>query len=539
MKLKTIYETMFKVDLSGPAGEKNSTDVKADTAEQALAVARKEVVPHMPTGWDVATGLVPQRYYDYNTSGAPAAPAESTIDLTGIVPQPYEDYNTGRAPAAPEAEAKANAPATKTTAKLVICPKCEENGEPISKVQPLVQAVRGDWGALGWRAPKVIDGWCICRLHMFANLFQIKDFKTFEVTFTKSDKGMMANEAAFSSAVMAQNDQFANKYDSQIKSYYKLVPNNSNTCMVSLIPGHIHYFVTVANVPAATAPAPAPAAKAEAKAEAKATAATPTATKRLTRPEADAFLNFVLEKLKVKCKRTLARLKVSNIGGSNFYNRAKVNLSEYVIQIVRTWANFFNGTVNEATEYSLGTIYNALLSYSKELYKNYVTANGSGSGSGSDSDAGLPVQGATTGNKVSALEWLRNFLEKPGAKQWLLQNRLSSQVDVIIRADDDDDGISASSVKNMVDRIYAKLATQQAAREIEAKNRRKPAASGGGAATSLSTLTCPHCSSVLRPAAPVPAGKKVRCPKCKEPFTASATGRFWPASKPGGALSSD
>jgi predicted Zn finger-like uncharacterized protein len=34
------------------------------------------------------------------------------------------------------------------------------------------------------------------------------------------------------------------------------------------------------------------------------------------------------------------------------------------------------------------------------------------------------------------------------------------------------------------------------------------------------TLTCPHCSSVLRPANPVPAGKKVRCPKCAETFTA-------------------
>jgi hypothetical protein len=34
------------------------------------------------------------------------------------------------------------------------------------------------------------------------------------------------------------------------------------------------------------------------------------------------------------------------------------------------------------------------------------------------------------------------------------------------------------------------------------------------------TLTCPHCSSVLRPANPIPAGKKVRCPKCAEMFTA-------------------
>ncbi len=34
------------------------------------------------------------------------------------------------------------------------------------------------------------------------------------------------------------------------------------------------------------------------------------------------------------------------------------------------------------------------------------------------------------------------------------------------------------------------------------------------------TLECPHCNAVLRPANPVPNGKKVACPKCKQPFTA-------------------
>jgi len=34
------------------------------------------------------------------------------------------------------------------------------------------------------------------------------------------------------------------------------------------------------------------------------------------------------------------------------------------------------------------------------------------------------------------------------------------------------------------------------------------------------TLDCPHCKAVLRPANPVPAGKKVACPKCKQSFTA-------------------
>lgn len=36
------------------------------------------------------------------------------------------------------------------------------------------------------------------------------------------------------------------------------------------------------------------------------------------------------------------------------------------------------------------------------------------------------------------------------------------------------------------------------------------------------TLSCPHCDSTLRPVKPVPAGKKVKCPKCGKPFTAPA-----------------
>ena len=46
------------------------------------------------------------------------------------------------------------------------------------------------------------------------------------------------------------------------------------------------------------------------------------------------------------------------------------------------------------------------------------------------------------------------------------------------------------------------------------------------------TLTCPHCSSVLRPANPVPAGKKVRCPKCAESFTAGGEPEAAPKPKP-------
>ena len=33
-------------------------------------------------------------------------------------------------------------------------------------------------------------------------------------------------------------------------------------------------------------------------------------------------------------------------------------------------------------------------------------------------------------------------------------------------------------------------------------------------------LTCPECSTVLKPAKPVPAGKKVKCPRCETIFTA-------------------
>jgi predicted Zn finger-like uncharacterized protein len=212
-------------------------------------------------------------------------------------------------------------------------------------------------------------------------------------------------------------------------------------------------------------------------------------------------------KLIEKCRGTLARLKISKNGGSEFYNRAEVNLREYVNQIVKTWANFFKGTVTEATDYNLGTIYNALLSYSKELYKNYV-ANVKADGP----DANDISASTSAGQKVTALEWLKNFLEKPGAGEWLDENGLHQSY-MTLYADD------VRGVKSLVNAIYAKLAAQQ--------DLRKPKPAAAGAAPGLSELTCPHCSSVLRPAAPVPAGKKVRCPKCKETFTA------------GGAISSD
>src|SRR6516164_4305022 len=35
----------------------------------------------------------------------------------------------------------------------------------------------------------------------------------------------------------------------------------------------------------------------------------------------------------------------------------------------------------------------------------------------------------------------------------------------------------------------------------------------------VAKFTCPDCKTVLRPAKPLPSGKKVTCPKCKAAFT--------------------
>jgi hypothetical protein len=42
----------------------------------------------------------------------------------------------------------------------------------------------------------------------------------------------------------------------------------------------------------------------------------------------------------------------------------------------------------------------------------------------------------------------------------------------------------------------------------------------GQTAMVVSKLSCPRCKTVLRPAKPLPAGKKVKCPKCSADFTA-------------------
>src|SRR5437868_10315152 len=36
----------------------------------------------------------------------------------------------------------------------------------------------------------------------------------------------------------------------------------------------------------------------------------------------------------------------------------------------------------------------------------------------------------------------------------------------------------------------------------------------------VSKLNCPKCKTVLRPAKPLPPGKRVKCPKCSNDFTA-------------------
>src|SRR5947199_3201333 len=41
---------------------------------------------------------------------------------------------------------------------------------------------------------------------------------------------------------------------------------------------------------------------------------------------------------------------------------------------------------------------------------------------------------------------------------------------------------------------------------------------------SATKLTCPKCQATLRPAKPLPAGKRVKCPKCGARFAVGAGG---------------
>src|SRR5438034_866158 len=38
----------------------------------------------------------------------------------------------------------------------------------------------------------------------------------------------------------------------------------------------------------------------------------------------------------------------------------------------------------------------------------------------------------------------------------------------------------------------------------------------------VTTLTCPSCRATLRPASEIPAGKRIKCPKCNKIFTVGA-----------------
>jgi hypothetical protein len=46
-----------------------------------------------------------------------------------------------------------------------------------------------------------------------------------------------------------------------------------------------------------------------------------------------------------------------------------------------------------------------------------------------------------------------------------------------------------------------------------------------GTIMAASTITCPECGNVMRPAKPVPAGKKVKCPECTHVFLPAAADR--------------
>jgi hypothetical protein len=49
------------------------------------------------------------------------------------------------------------------------------------------------------------------------------------------------------------------------------------------------------------------------------------------------------------------------------------------------------------------------------------------------------------------------------------------------------------------------------------------------------TYTCPECGTALRPKTPIPAGKKVKCPKCSAIFAAQAAQPVRAAAKPAAA----
>ena len=212
---------------------------------------------------------------------------------------------------------------------------------------------------------------------------------------------------------------------------------------------------------------------------------TPATNGKLTRAQADKFLDFMPDKLAVKCAETLSRLKSKST--PEYYNRANVQLREYVHQIRKIWTDYFNGIVSEAQVHSLGTIYNALLDYSRKLYTDYVKGLGTSlyrvDGGDGTLDSPQPAEAEPmnkknfnyhkstyggTGNKVTTGGWLKNFLTKKNAVPWLKGHGLADRVSYFmpylrLRGDDQsllspDDKIN---LKSLVSDIYEKLAAQR------------------------------------------------------------------------------
>ncbi len=166
---------------------------------------------------------------------------------------------------------------------------------------------------------------------------------------------------------------------------------------------------------------------------------------KLTRAQADGFLKLVREKLVEKCLGTLERLKNNPKSTPDYYNRANVHLMNYVSQIEKIWADFFKGLVSEAQQHSLGSIYQGLFDYSKQLYQAYVEKLGVEGGDTSSDDGAEryaygrgedekrlqyhKVMNSGAGLIVTPLTWLHDFMSKRGAKRWLSDNKLRNSAE--------------------------------------------------------------------------------------------------------------
>ena len=86
---------------------------------------------------------------------------------------------------------------------------------------------------------------------------------------------------------------------------------------------------------------------------------------------------LVANALNEKIKGTLARLKANPKNTSEYYDRASVNLRNYVVDIAKRWHAFAGKMVSEAAPaYDLGSIYQALLDYSYKVVEKIVVDNG-------------------------------------------------------------------------------------------------------------------------------------------------------------------